>query len=91
MSEEKKIFKSQTSSLIIANEYLKKCRNKGINVDISPLCDFVMWADCIGHQKLLLLKNNKDFSLNFCSHLHLLNMIFKNFIFKSPQSNLISH
>ena len=57
MFEEKKIFKSQTSSLFIANEYLKKCRNKGINVDISPLCDFVMWADCIGHQKLLLLKN----------------------------------
>ena len=70
MFEEKKIFKSQTSSLFIANEYLKKCRNKGINIDISPLCDFVMWADCIGHQKLLLLKNNKDFSINF----------FKNFI-----------
>ena len=70
MFKEKKIFKSQISSLLIANEYLKKCKDKGINVDISPLCDFVTWADCLGYQKLLLLSNNKSFSLNF----------FKNFV-----------
>ena len=57
MLKEKSVFKSQISSLFICNEYLKKCRNKGINVEVSPLCDFVTWADGLGYQKLLLLKH----------------------------------
>ena len=65
MLKEKKIFKSQISSLFIANGYLKKCKDKGIDINVSPLCDFVTWADCLGYQKLLLLKNNKSFSINF--------------------------
>ena len=47
------------------DEYLKKCRNKGINVEVSPLCDFVTWADGLGYQNLLLLKSNRSFSVNF--------------------------
>ena len=65
MLKEKKIFKSQISSLFIANKYLKKCKDKGIDINVSPLCDFVTGADCLGYQKLLLLKNNKSFSINF--------------------------
>ena len=65
MLKEKKIFKSQISSLFVANKYLKKCKDKGIDIGVSPLCDFVTWTDCLGYQKLLLLKNNKSFSINF--------------------------
>ena len=69
MLKEKNVFKSQISSLFICNEYLKKCRNKGINVEVSPLCDFVTWADGLGYQKLLLLKSNRSFSINFFKNL----------------------
>ena len=65
MVEEKRIFESQISSLFIANEYLKKCKSKGIDINVSPLCDLLTWADTLGYQKLLLLKNNKSLSINF--------------------------
>ena len=55
MLKDKKIFKSQISSLFIANEYLKKCKDKGIDINVSPMCDFVTWADCLGYQKLLII------------------------------------
>jgi len=89
MSEEKNISKSQISSLSICNEYLKKCKNKGINVAISPLCDFVTWADGLGHQKLHLLKNNKKFSINFLKNfLKELLAIGKNYEFLKFESKI---
>jgi len=65
MFEKEGIFKSQVSSIHFVNKYLKKCKRKGINTGVSPLCDFVTWTNCLGYEKLLLLKNNKILSINF--------------------------
>jgi hypothetical protein len=69
MLTEKEIFKFQTSSLLSTNKYLKTCKNKGVNLNISPLCDFVTWTNCLGLEKLLLLKNRKNISIGFAVNL----------------------
>jgi len=62
---EKEIYKSQISTLRLAKKYLKNCRSKGVDIETSPLCDFVTWSNCLGYQKLLLLNNKRILSFNF--------------------------
>ena len=56
---EKEIYKSQITTLKLAKKYLKNCRNKGVEIETSPLCDFVTWSNCLGYQKLLLLNDKR--------------------------------
>jgi|TARA_B110000438_G_scaffold77821_1_gene77995 hypothetical protein len=69
MLTEKEIFKFQTSSLLSTKKYLKECKNKEVNLNVSPLCDFVTWTNCLGLQKLLLLKSRKNISIGFIANL----------------------
>ena len=57
------VFSSQIRSLSIAKKYIQSCKIKKIKTDLSPYCDFVTWANCLGLEKLLLLINNKRLSL----------------------------
>ncbi len=61
---EKEIYKSQINSINSAKKYLKKCYYDGVDVTMSPFCDFVLWADCIGNEKIKSLSNQKILSLN---------------------------
>ena len=55
---ETEIYKTQISSLKLAKNYIQNSKLKGIDVGLSPLCDFVIWTECLGKQKLKLLRKN---------------------------------
>jgi len=65
MQTEKIIANFQKESLKKAKAYLKKSLNKNIDIEISPCCDFVTWVNCLGCQKIKLLKNNAILSFGF--------------------------
>ena len=48
---ETEIYKTQISSLKLAKNYIQNSKLKGIDVGLSPLCDFVIWTECLGKQK----------------------------------------
>ena len=56
MQTEKIISNFQRESLKKAKTYLKKSLNKNVDIEISPCCDFVTWVNCLGYQKIKLLK-----------------------------------
>lgn len=56
---EKKLYKDQISTLNLIKNYLRKTKKKDVNVDISPITDFVTWSNGLGLQKLLLLESKK--------------------------------
>ena len=62
---EKEIHKSQISLLELAKKYLQNCQKRGVNIKVSPLCDFVIWTECLGNEKVKLLQQKKFLSLNF--------------------------
>ena len=62
---EKEIHKSQISLLGLAKKYLQNCQKRGVNIKSSPLCDFVIWTECLGNEKVKLLQQKKFLSLNF--------------------------
>ena len=53
----------QEQSIRLAKRYLKKNEKNGVNIRVSPLCDFVTWADCLGNEKIKLLIEKKNISL----------------------------
>ena len=67
---EKEIYKSQIETINSAKKYLKNRKNEGVDISISPFCDFVIWADCIGNENIKLINKKKKYSLG----------LFKNFI-----------
>ena len=61
MKKIEKIKNFQLSSLKTAIKYLQSCKKKGIDINTTPYCDFVTWADGLGLEKfLLLIKKKKD-------------------------------
>ena len=76
-----KIHNTQINTLNIAKKYHKKNKNRSIDISVSPFCDFVTWADCIGNEKIKLLQKNKLFSF------HYLKNIFKEIFLIGMNSN----
>ena len=60
-----KIHITQVSTLNIAKKYHKKNKNRSIDISVSPFCDFVTWADCIGNEKIKLLQKNRLSSFQY--------------------------
>ena len=56
---ETEIYKTQISSLKLAKNYIQNSKLKKIDVGLSPLCDFVIWTECLGKQKKLKLLRKK--------------------------------
>ena len=56
---EKKIYKNQISTLNLIKNYLINLKKKKINIEITPISDFVTWVNCLGYQKLKLLEEKK--------------------------------
>ena len=54
----------QLSSLIAAKKYLRRKKKSGVDISLSPFCDFVTWAECLGKENLKTITKNKQFSLN---------------------------
>ncbi len=54
----------QLKSLLAAKKYLHSNYKKGVNIEVSPFCDFITWADCLGKEKLSLISNKKSLSMN---------------------------
>ncbi len=52
----------QEQSIRLAKRYLKKNEKDGVNIRLSPLCDFITWADCLGNEKIKLLVDKKNIS-----------------------------
>ena len=46
----------QLNALDLIKKYNKKCKKKSVNINLSPFCDFVTWADCVGNEKIKLLQ-----------------------------------
>ena len=61
---EKEIYKSQIDTINLAKKHLKLRKKTGVDISISPFCDFVIWADCIGNEKIKLFIKNKLFSFD---------------------------
>ena len=53
----------QEQSIRLAKKYLKKKEKDGVNIRLSPLCDFITWADCLGNEKIKLLVEKKKYKL----------------------------
>jgi len=62
---EKKIYKNQISTLNLIKNYLINLKKKKINIEITPISDFVTWVNCLGYQKLKLLEEKKKISINY--------------------------
>ena len=62
---ETEIYKTQISSLKLAKHYIQNSKLKGIDVGLSPICDFVIWVECLGKLKLKLLSKKKLINFNF--------------------------
>jgi len=61
---EKEIYKSQIDTINLAKKYLKHRKKTGVDISISPFCDFVIWADCIGNEKIKLIRKKKYLSFD---------------------------
>ena len=53
----------QEHSISLVKRYLKKKEKDRVNIRLSPLCDFITWADCLGNEKIKLLVDKKNISL----------------------------
>ena len=42
----------QIESISLAKKYLKNCKKRGIDIKVSPFCDFVTWAQGVGNENL---------------------------------------
>lgn len=86
---EEKIYSSQINSLIEAKKYLKYCKKKSIDVGLSPYCDFVTWADCVGNEKIKLLAKGKFLSFGIIKNfLKEVFFISKNYKYLKKSSKL---
>tara|TARA_B100000787_G_scaffold68278_1_gene50171 strand:- start:1282 stop:2613 length:1332 start_codon:yes stop_codon:yes gene_type:complete len=55
----------QIESISLAKKYLRRCKKKGININVSPFCDFVTWAQGVGNENLkqLIIPKKVNFKL----------------------------
>ena len=53
----------QKESLKLIKKYLVEKEKRGVDINLSPLCDFITWVDCIGKEKIKLIKKNRVISL----------------------------
>tara|TARA_B100000963_G_scaffold60448_1_gene48357 strand:+ start:31111 stop:32412 length:1302 start_codon:yes stop_codon:yes gene_type:complete len=53
----------QKESLRLIKKYLSEKEKCGVNISLSPLCDFITWTDCIGKEKIKLIKKKENLSL----------------------------
>ena len=52
----------QKESLKLIKKYLVEKEKRGVDINLSPLCDFITWVDCIGKEKIKLIKKNRTIS-----------------------------
>ena len=45
----------QLSLIKKSKKYLTTCKEKGINIALSPFCDLTTWINSLGYQKLHLI------------------------------------
>ena len=50
-------------------DFAKKCKKKSVNINLSPFCDFVTWADCVGNEKIKLLQKNSFISFSYLKNI----------------------
>ncbi len=77
----KEIHLLQLNALNLVKKYNKKCKKKTVNINISPFCDFVTWADCIGNEKIKLLQKKSFISFPYLKN------IFKGIFFLGTHTN----
>ena len=77
----KEIHLLQLNALNLIKNYFKKCKKKKVNINISPFCDFVTWADCIGNEKIKLFQQNSYISFSYLKN------IIKEIFFVGTNSN----
>ena len=65
----------QARSVHLAKDYLDKKRKEGVDTNLSPFCDFYIFAECLGKEKLSLLTKKKFLSLK------LIFLFFKQLLF----------
>ena len=70
----KEIDDYQIRSISLIKAYLKKCILKNININTSPFCDFVTWAEGLGNQNLKQLIKPKKINFKLM-YLYLLEFI----------------
>ena len=86
------IDKLQLSLISKCRKYLINCKKNKIDISISPFCDLNTWNNGVGYENLLLLKNDKKFSIKFIwrTFLEIINVgRFKFLIFK-PNINKLN-
>ena len=77
----KKIDNFQIKLLQICKKYLNSQKKKNINISLSPLCFFTIWAETPGYYKILNL-SKLNLKINFFFILKNLISISKNFSLK---------
>ena len=55
-------YKLQARSIHLAKNYLNSKKKEGIDINLSPFCDFYIFAECLGREKLSLLSKRKFIS-----------------------------
>lgn len=55
---EENIHSQQINALKIAKKYIHYCKAKTVDIGLTPFCDFVIWAESLGSEKLNLLRKN---------------------------------
>lgn len=77
----KEIHLLQLNALNHIKNYFKKCKKKKVNINISPFCDFVTWADCLGNEKIKLFQQKSYISFSYFKN------IIKEIFFVGTNSN----
>ena len=55
----------QLSLIKKSKKYLSHCKEKGIDIALSPFCDLTSWINSLGYQKLHLINENKIFNKSY--------------------------
>jgi hypothetical protein len=65
----KEIYLEQLNALKLIKKFNKRCIIKSIDINISPFCDFVTWADCIGNDKIRLMQKKSFISFSYLKNM----------------------
>ena len=55
----------QLSLIKKSKKYFNDCKEKGINIALSPFCDLTTWINSLGYQKLHLINGNQFFNKSY--------------------------
>ena len=55
----------QLSLIKKSKKYLSHCKEKGIDIALSPFCDLTSWINSLGYQKIHLINENKIFNKSY--------------------------